>query len=523
MACLALGYFLFLGILIAENCYTLNAMRELGKPGLAAESFRAGWLAWCRAFPPTRWFIQGPCQHHPHLSLALFVPAAILLAAGYLGALRAVYCQPEAWTLRRLVRCAALVALPLCFMVPVTSSDWVAYVLAGRILSVYHQSPWHHPLVEFPRELVYLAASTWGPQLKCVYGPVWVAVMGLTTGVTHVLAPGDMTLGSLLINLMLVRLANVAALAAAAVAVWRIQEMLCPPQQRLVTAAFLLNPLVVWESLGAVHNEIWGVAFLLWACYLFLRQDGRAVVPLALSILTKYVAVAVAPFMAIYYWRRKEWSALCGLALTVFATLVITALTDPSLVTSHLTGTSTRCTASPTSMPLTLISALALTRDLWQAEFKGMVLQTAKVLGLLFLPLACALIGQTRTREQVVRHSLWSLTAYLTIAYLQTMQWYYLWPIGLLCAVRWTPDVANVAAASCAVLFGYVMYFWTHNGWSPGSQVLGSLLCVALPVLLCVVGRRCGWSLCPLLETFEHEGRAARKARRTSERAAARR
>src|SRR5205809_603185 len=39
--CLSLGYLLFLGILISENVYTLDAMGKLGRPGLAAESFRA--------------------------------------------------------------------------------------------------------------------------------------------------------------------------------------------------------------------------------------------------------------------------------------------------------------------------------------------------------------------------------------------------------------------------------------------------------------------------------------------------
>ena len=41
---------------------------------------------------------------------------------------------------------------------------------------------------------------------------------------------------------------------------WRINGRLWPTQQRLVTAAFLFNPLLIFESLGALHNDIWGVA-----------------------------------------------------------------------------------------------------------------------------------------------------------------------------------------------------------------------------------------------------------------------
>jgi hypothetical protein len=522
--CLVFGYLLFLGILVAENVFTLNLMRGAGNPGLAAEAFRAGWLEWCRAFPPARWFIEGPCQRTYYLSLAIFVPAALALGAGYLGALRAVQRAPELWTLPRLLGCAALAAVPLLFMVQVTSGDYVAYLLAGRIVSVYHLSPWHHPLAEFPAEFIYLAPSAWGPQLKCAYGPVWVAVMAVTTGISHLLSPGAMTLSGLMLNLLLLRLANAAALAAAALAIWKIQGMLWPRQQRLVTAAFLLNPLVVWESLGALHNDIWGVALLLWGCYLFLRDDLRFVVPLALSILTKYVAFAVTPFLAVYYWRRREWAKLAWVAGTVLLSLGLTALTDPQYMTSRLAAHPSEFSVSPTSLPLTLVSALGLTRELPIPELIANVFLIAKVMAVLCLPFLLALAWRTRTREEVISHSMLALTLYLTAAYMQTMQWYYLWPLGLLCAMRWTAPLANAAAASWAVMLGYVMYFWMHNGWSPASQVVGFLLCIALPATVCLAGRGGRLALCPLPVAPAEDDQSGRRgggSRRGQERTAA--
>ena len=93
---------------------------------------------------------------------------------------------------------------------------------------------------------------------------------------------------------------------------------------------------MIWESLGALHNDIWGVAFLLWAAYLFLKDDIKLVLPLALSILTKYVAFALAPFLAVYYWRRRDWTRLAWVVGTAVICLGVTALTDPRYMTSRL-------------------------------------------------------------------------------------------------------------------------------------------------------------------------------------------
>src|SRR5262249_21364737 len=158
--------------------------------------------------------------------------SVFLLGAGYLGILRAVERDAPAWPLGRLVRRATLIGLPLLALLPPTSADYLAYFYTGRVLSVYHVSPWHHPLSAFPAESAYLSAWIWGPTLKCPYGPVWVAVTALTTGISSALLPGGMTPAAFMVNLLLLRAANAAAFIGAALAVWRIQGLLWPRQQR---------------------------------------------------------------------------------------------------------------------------------------------------------------------------------------------------------------------------------------------------------------------------------------------------
>ena len=276
------GYLLFYGILYVETAYPAPSYTS-HTASYSAELFRAQWFKPSFALAPLRWLAWGPSQSCLHPSIALLLAAVGLLSFGYLGALRAVQRQPEIWSLSRLLGLALLASLPLALLLPPTSGDYVAYLFMGRMLSVYHVSPWHHVLAEFPAEQCYLSPTAWGASLQCIYGPVWAAVAALTTGIADRLMPGSLTFGSLMLNVLLLRGANALALAGAAVAVWRINGRLWPRQQRLVTAAFLLNPLLVYEVIGALHNDIWGVVFLLWTCDLFLRDDGRYVIPLTLS------------------------------------------------------------------------------------------------------------------------------------------------------------------------------------------------------------------------------------------------
>jgi hypothetical protein len=492
LAALILGYLLFYGVHLAECAYSVPRQLNDDCLGMIVALVARG-----LTFAPVRWFVESPCQRFPHLNLAFLVPAVLLLAMGYLGALRAVHCRPEAWPLSRLLGWSALAALPLLAILPPTSVDYLAYLFAGRVASVYHQSPWKHTLIEYPAEFNYLLPQVLGADLTCVYGPVWGAVMTAVTALGEWTAPGPLTLPGFLLNVLLLRAGNVAAFLAGAAAVWRINGLLWPRQQRLVTAAFLLNPLLVFEAVGALHNDVWGVAFLLWAYYLFLRNDARFLVPFALSILTKYVAFALAPLFVIYYWRARDWRRLAwtvGTALLCVGLTLLTSHTD--YVFSRVTGND-GITATSMTLPMMATFFIGLIHSVSDPD--AFVLFLVRVCTVLFLPFYVWLLGRTRTRDQVLVHGLWVLAVYFTAVYVQTMAWYFFWPLGLLCAIRWTRAATNLAWASCALLLSYISYFWHHNvgPWNPWCQLSSFVLAMGLPALAWVVGQHGGWSACP--------------------------
>jgi len=129
----------------------------------------------------------------------------------------------------------------------------------------------------------------------------------------------------------------------------------------------------------------------------------------------------------------------------------------------------------------------------------SLVWVSTQVLTAIFVPLYLALIGRTRTREQVVAHGLLALLFYFVGAYMQTVPWYAIWLLGLLCAIRWGDAAANAAWGSTFVLLGYVVQFWNHAGlygWDSWTLVPGFLMAVAIPALVCLAGHRRWWMVC---------------------------
>jgi hypothetical protein len=507
---LALGYVLFHALFLAEMACSLPRGQN---PDCLGQ--HAVWFVRSLALAPIRAFCAGPCQRFPQLGTWLLACTSLLLGIGYLGALRAVQRQPERGSFARLLGWAGAAAIPLLLVLPHTSVDYLLYLFGGRVAAVYHQSPWGHALAEFPAEMSYLSPRIWGPDIQFIYGPASGLITALLAGTGQLVAPGKITPESFLVNVVLIRFANILAVVAAGRAVWRINGRLWPGQQRLVTAAFLLNPLLIYEAVGAMHNDIWGVMFLLWAFDLFLRDDARFAVPLTLSILVKYMAFALTPILCLYYARRRDWRRLATTVAAVLVSLVVTRMVCSDYVMGHIIGRGRDLGTSPTAFPQFLVHLLTMAAPVPDRD--GLMRSLSGGLSILFAPIYAAFVWRARTREQVIESSLWAITVYLVVVYVQSMQWYFICPLGLLCAVRWTRGRANLAWASWAVLLGYVRYFWSHNRCTSPSVVVGFLLAIGLPAALYLAGRQGWWRALPLAPAAE-----ADPAPRPRERAAAR-
>ena len=78
--------------------------------------------------------------------------------------------------------------------------------------------------------------------------------------------------------------------------------------KRLFTLIYALNPLVLFEGITNVHNDILLLFFILLSLYFALKKQNivLSIVSLALATAIKYVAILIVPFIVIYYYRKER-------------------------------------------------------------------------------------------------------------------------------------------------------------------------------------------------------------------------
>lgn len=99
--------------------------------------------------------------------------------------------------------------------------------------------------------------------------------------------------------------------------------------KKKIVLIYGLNPLILFEALSNVHNDIIVVFFILMALY-FIRKKKQivpAVIMLALGATLKYYTVLLAPFIVLYYYKDcKTWKKILysfALALIFIITVII--------------------------------------------------------------------------------------------------------------------------------------------------------------------------------------------------------
>ena len=171
------------------------------------------------------------------------------------------------------VCCGALLAYADAAASPAaTSADMYAYV-GFTLLGVHAYAP---PATAFPGAYATINAWWHTPLIASPYGPLWLGVSGLVAALAH-------TLPAKIAALRLLGAVTLAATAAVLAA-------LKVPAR--VVALVALNPALIFEFVANVHNDLFGVLFLLLARYAALR----GATPLAIACAAGAGLVKV-PFM----------------------------------------------------------------------------------------------------------------------------------------------------------------------------------------------------------------------------------
>ncbi|HEX5950289.1 MAG TPA: glycosyltransferase 87 family protein [Actinomycetota bacterium] len=280
---------------------------------------------------PFRWLAEavGLDGVHGSALAGVGVVAVALAALAFLLILR------EAWRGTIPVRTVVVLAvayhvvvllLPLLF-----SRDVYSYGAYGRIAAVYHQNPYVATPADFPGDpLAPYVGPRW-VDTPAVYGPLWTQVSALVVRLAE-------TVGAQIVALRaLAAVASLGTLAVVAV----LTRRLWPERAAFALAAFGLNPVVLFQSVGSGHNDLL-VALSVAAALLLLvsHRPLLATAVLALGALVKatagvpllllvVVAVARAPRGERLRVGASHVAVAGGIALVFAAPFLQT--TDPSL------------------------------------------------------------------------------------------------------------------------------------------------------------------------------------------------
>jgi alpha-1,6-mannosyltransferase len=262
------------------------------------------------------------------------VAAVLLAAAAFVLVLRAAW-RGEV-SLRVVLGLAVayhavVLLLPLLF-----SRDVYSYAYIGRIAGTYHANPYVLTPADYPRDpLAAFVGPKW-VSTPAVYGPLFTQIASLITR-----AVGSI---SGWISAFQV-LAAAASLGTIALVTW-LSGRLMPGRRAFAVAAFGLNPVVVFQSVGSGHNDLLvalGVAGAL--ALVVLRRELLATVVLALATLVKVVAAIPLALLVVAVVARRPRDqrvrALIGHAGAALATGLLFAAPflqtkDPTLGVAEL-------------------------------------------------------------------------------------------------------------------------------------------------------------------------------------------
>ena len=186
----------------------------------------------------------------------------------------------------------------LLFAYPaVLSYDIFNYVFTSKVLFYYHENPYIIMPIEFINDPLLL--FTHAANKVALYGPFWIFL----TGIPHYLGLNNFILTLLNFKILIVLFYLGIC--------YLIMKISNDPKK---VAFFVLNPLVLIETLVAGHNDVAMMFFALVSFY-FLKKEKfvSAVIFITISILIKYATIFLIPVFIYYLFlklkkQKMDWN-----------------------------------------------------------------------------------------------------------------------------------------------------------------------------------------------------------------------
>jgi hypothetical protein len=214
---------------------------------------------------------------------------------------------------RLLIGLTALVGIVGLLIYPHFGSDMFDYAAYERLWVVYGDNPLLGLVANHPSDWLLPFVNV--PDRTPAYGPLWAL---LTWPVVRLAA--DSAAG-------LVAGYKLVSLGAFAASCWLIWNSVPAARRQRAIVLFAWSPLVTFEALGKLHNDIFIALSLLAVVWLAQRQHAsRGLLAAAAGGLVKATTLAAAPPLVVKIFRQEGWRGMAPMSVGAACLAVLTYL-----------------------------------------------------------------------------------------------------------------------------------------------------------------------------------------------------
>lgn len=208
-----------------------------------------------------------------------------------------VYSKNQFKDIKQILKYVAIISIIFVVMLPWTSSDIFYYMGVGELDSQYGKNPYYITMKEYYEqndiddEILEQGANGFWANTTVVYGPIAQFIFKTCTAISF---------KNINICLAIFKILNVIVHLANCYLIYKLSS-------KKFAIIYGLNPFVLLEFIGNVHNDIIVVFFVLLALY-FLKQRKLlpSLVNLALATGIKYFTILLLPVVIIYHFRNER-------------------------------------------------------------------------------------------------------------------------------------------------------------------------------------------------------------------------
>lgn len=202
---------------------------------------------------------------------------------------------------KQIAKFIIIVSIIFLIMLPLTSTDVFYYIGTGWSEAHYGVNPYYTSVQDLMQtnidatsdEILLKMPGVWAGQ-TIVYGPIWPLICKILSG---------LSMGNLTLALFIYKVFNLILHLSNAYLIYKITK-----GKKVFVLAYSLNPLILFDGITNVHNEMLVIFFVLLALYFFVRKKNMffTILFFALATAVKYFAILLVPFIVLYYYRQEK-------------------------------------------------------------------------------------------------------------------------------------------------------------------------------------------------------------------------